>query len=443
MPQRFDFKALTGFCALGILLCFTFLRDAAVNDNTTAPQAATEQITEVPPVTYDDFGIAENTFLRETRPIQRNETFSDILAGYNIGASTIHTLAEVSKDVFDVRYLQAGKSLRVYQDASKTAQVLIYQPNPIDYVVFDLQDDNITVYAKKRPVTIERKTVSGTITSSPYEALVHAGADPALAVALSEVYAWQIDFYRIQRGDRFSIIYEEKQVEGQPVGLGDIIAARFVHAGEDFYAFGFEHQGTNSFFDENGESLQLAFLKAPLKYSRISSRYTKRRFHPVQRRYKPHLGTDYAAPTGTPIHATGDGVVLAASRTRGNGKYVKIRHNATYTTGYLHMSRFAEGIQPGKRVSQGDVIGYVGSTGLATGPHLCYRFWKDGIQVDPYKQDLPSADPIAGDDRAAFESTRDLLMPLLQDEAPSPVRIVALPSQIDLLLDTVPATSQS
>jgi len=219
-------------------------------------------------------------------------------------------------------------------------------------------------------------------------------ASPELVIKLSEVFAWQIDFYRIQQGDFFKVIYEEEFVDDQSVGISNIQGAYFNHSGEEFFAVPFEQDSTIQFFDENGKSLRKAFLKAPLEYSRISSRYTKRRLHPVQKVYKAHLGTDYAAPTGTPIRAVGDGIVLEASYTKGNGRFVKVKHNSVYTTQYLHMSKFAKGISRGVRVKQGEVIGYVGSTGLATGSHLCYRFWKNGVQVDPLKEKIPSSHPV-------------------------------------------------
>jgi murein DD-endopeptidase MepM/ murein hydrolase activator NlpD len=224
-----------------------------------------------------------------------------------------------------------------------------------------------------------------------------------LANRLADIYAWTIDFYRIQAGDRFRVLYTENMVDGESVGIDSIQAASFRFRGMEFLAFHYDQDSLGSYYDENGNSLQKAFLQAPLNYTRISSRFSRRRFHPVQKRYKAHLGTDYAAPTGTPIRTTGDGVVIAAGYTRGNGNYVKVRHNSIYTTQYLHMSRFASGIRSGAAVKQGQVIGYVGATGLATGPHLCYRFWKNGEQVDPFQEELPPAFPIQEDHQEAYQ----------------------------------------
>lgn len=248
--------------------------------------------------------------------------------------------------------------------------------------------------------------VSCAVTGALYNDIAAAGGDPALAMLLSEVFAWTVDFYRIQKGDVFTVVYSERTVEGGRVGQPEVLAARYVSGGKVLEAFNFS--GTASgFFDAEGNSLRKAFLKAPLKFSRISSGFSHRRLHPVQKIFKAHLGTDYAAPYGTPILAVGDGVVTEAGRTGGNGNYVKIRHNGSYTTQYLHMRRIL--VRNGQRVAQGDVIGEVGSTGLATGPHVCFRFWKNGVQVDPRREIFPSAEPVPEDERVAFNTLRDSL----------------------------------
>jgi murein DD-endopeptidase MepM/ murein hydrolase activator NlpD len=224
---------------------------------------------------------------------------------------------------------------------------------------------------------------------------------------LVDVYAWQIDFFRIQKGDWFKVIYEEKLVDGQPVGVGKILAVQFKHEGRQFQAYYFDQGSGTDYFDEEGNSLRKAFLKAPLNFTRISSRYTPRRFHPVQKRWKAHLGTDYAAPTGTPIQTVGDGVVVEAGYNSGNGNYVKVKHNGTYTTQYLHMSRIAKGMRKGAHVKQGQTIGFVGSTGLATGPHLCFRFWKNGKQVDALKVEIPPSEPIESEHLDTFNQVKE------------------------------------
>ncbi len=230
--------------------------------------------------------------------------------------------------------------------------------------------------------------------------LQDANISPVLAIELSNVYAWAIDFYRIQKNDWFKVVYEEKSVEGKSIGIGRIISAQFNHGGKDFYAHLFNQDGIPDYFDEKANSLRKAFLKSPLKFGRLTSGFTMKRFHPVQKINKAHLGTDYAAPSGTPILSTGNGTVIESAYGVFNGNYVKIKHNSTYTTQYLHMSK--RGVKKGESVKQGDVIGYVGSTGLATGPHVCYRFWKNGKQTNHLAEEFPTSDPIKPNYKDSF-----------------------------------------
>lgn len=356
-----------------------------------------------------EFGLPVDSFQLVKATIGRNQFLSNILSPYNISPQKLAALAKKSREVFDIRDLRAGKPYTIFcsKDTLSRACYFIYQPNPIDYIVYDLTD-SIRIYKRKLPVTTKEKTSSGVITSSMFEALAKVRADPELAVKLADIYAWDIDFYAIQKGDWFKVIYQEHYVKDQPVALGRIKAAVFSHDGEKFYAFYYKDDSTHTegYYDENAKSLRKAFLKAPLKFFRITSHYTRRRFHPVQHRWKAHLGTDYAAPTGTPIMSTAAGVVIASRYSRFNGNYVKIKHNSVYTTQYLHMSKRA--VHVGERVKQGEVIGYVGSTGLATGPHVCYRFWKNGRQVDPYSQHFPPAEPINKEDLPEFQYSMQL-----------------------------------
>jgi murein DD-endopeptidase MepM/ murein hydrolase activator NlpD len=307
--------------------------------------------------------------------------------------------------VFDVRKLAAGKPYTIYctKDSAGLAACFVYEPNATEYVVFNLRD-SVQVYKGEKEIEKKTRYVKGVVNSSLYVDLKKQGADPFLAVELSEIYAWTIDFYRIQKGDTFEILYIENVVEGKPIGVDRILNSTFTHYKKPIRAYFFESEDDKGYFDEKGNNLKKAFLKAPVKYSRISSGYSMRRFHPVQKRYKAHLGTDYAAPKGTPIYAVGDGVITEARFKRNNGNYVKMRHNSVYSTQYLHMSKIKSGIRPGVRVSQGDVIGYVGSTGLATGPHVCFRFWKNGKQVNHRRLELPPSEPIKETSRAEFEA---------------------------------------
>ena len=341
------------------------------------------------------YGLPIDSFRILDGIVERNQFLADILMGYDIPYPIIHQIIEKSKNVFDVRDIQYGKNYQVFctNDSTGSAQCFVYRPNAIDYVVFDLRD-SVEVYKGKKEVRTEIREASGRIESSLWLTLNENNISPALAMELAEIYAWSIDFYRINKGDFFKVIYEAKYVDDDFVGIGEIHASLFNHGDEPFYAFAFEQDSIRDFYDEKANSLRKAFLQAPLKYGRISSGYTMRRFHPVQKRYKSHLGTDYAAPTGTPILAVGDGKVIESRYSKYNGNYVKIRHNSTYTTQYLHMSKRGKGMVPGKVVRQGDVIGYVGSTGLATGPHVCFRFWKHGKQVDHRREKLPPSKPV-------------------------------------------------
>ncbi len=282
-----------------------------------------------------------------------------------------------------------------------------------NYVVYNMLD-SIRIYRERKEVDTEIMMASGEITSSLWQTMADNNINFNITVNLSEIYAWAIDFYRIQKGDYFKVLYEEKFVDGESVGIGKVIAAYFNHYNHDYYAVYFEQGEAADYFDENANSLRKAFLKAPLKYSRISSRYSMKRFHPVQKRYKAHLGTDYAAPRGTPIMSTGDGVIQKSGYSKGNGNYVKVRHNSVYSTQYLHMNKIKSGIRKGVRVRQGDVIGYVGSTGLATGPHVCYRFWKNGRQVDALKVSVPPSLPVEKKYRSEYEKVRDEMIQKLR-----------------------------
>lgn len=355
-------------------------------------------------ITVDSFDVIENT-------IRPNQFLGEILSSYNVSNKEIHELAQKSKHVYDVRKILSRRKYTILnsRDSLKKAQYLIYEPNNFEYVVYKLKD-SIEVIKKQKKIDTLETHVAGIINSSLWETMIESGSDPELIQKLSEVFAWQVDFYRIQAGDKYKVIYEKLMVDGQPVGIGKITGAYFNHYGTDYYAVYFNQGHGISYFDEKGQSLQKQFLRAPLRYNRISSRYTRRRYHPILKRYEAHLGTDYAAPTGTPIHSVGDGVVVEARYARYNGRFVKIRHNSIYSTQYLHMSRIADGIKRGVKVKQGQVIGYVGSTGLANGPHLCFRFWKNGHQVDALKVELPPSEPVADSLRAEYEIVKDSII---------------------------------
>ena len=347
-----------------------------------------------------------DTLRFEKHTIVSGESFGALLGKRGIGTAQIYKIAAAVENDFNVRRIRAGIEVQFATgDSSLFPAFFIYPESKYEYWIIGLQD---SIYAKKveKEREVRRRAISGTIDNALYLSVGRSGGTQALAMSLVEVYAWTIDFFRLQKGDAFSVIYEEEYVDDTVyVGFKSIVAANLTHMGNDFYSFPYENElGFHDYYDEEGRSLRKTFLRAPLNFTRISSRYSGRRFHPVQKRWKAHLGTDYAAPTGTPIMTTADGVIIAAQYTSANGNYVKVRHNSTYATQYLHMSKIKPGIRNGVKVKQGDVIGYVGSTGLATGPHVCYRFWANGRQVDPYKQKLPDAKPLTANRMEAYQS---------------------------------------
>lgn len=341
------------------------------------------------------FGLALDSFNVSESVIQRNEYLSSILELYNVDSNTVKNLQAKSKYVYDVRKMKAGSQYTVFSTKDTLHKVcyFVYQPNAVDYVMYDLRD-SVKVLTGKRQVTARLETASGIINGSLYETFQKSGTDPALAMKLADLYAYTVDFYSIHDGDYFKVLYEQRYIKDEPVETGAIQSAIFSHNGEKFYAFYYKPDSSDAgdYYDEKGNSLRKSFLKAPLKFSHITSGYSLRRFHPVQKRWKTHLGTDYAAPEGTPIIATGDGVVIESTYNNNNGNFVKIKHDDTYMTQNLHMIKQA--VRAGQSVRQGQVIGYVGSTGLATGPHVCYRFWKNGKQVNPLQQTFPPSVPL-------------------------------------------------
>jgi len=396
---------------VGILLAglaiIVFLTTTSASRAPIPTEAEALPVAEAVRPVLDDYGLPVDLETVSAR-VPRNATFSDLIVPHGIAYERVVTLAASARPTFDVRRIQAGRPYRIYKvDSTQTARFLVYEPDRTSYVVFDLGDEG-AVERVERPVETQVRTVEGTISSSLYVTLMEQDVHPELATRMSEVFAWQVDFYRIQPGDSFRIVFEERRIDGETIGIGDIQAAKFKHFGNDFYAFRYvnEETGIDEHYDEEGNSLRKAFLMAPVDFSRISSGFSPRRFHPVQKRYKAHLGTDYAAPRGTPIKATGDGVVTTAAYGQYNGNYVKVRHNGTYTTQYLHMSKIASGIRPGVKVRQGQVIGYVGATGLATGNHVCYRFWKNGQQVNHRQEDFPSVGPVPNGERARYAAVQ-------------------------------------
>lgn len=356
------------------------------------------------------FGLPVDSFRITAGVIRPNQNLGEILTGFGVPMAKVDQLSRNSEAIFDVRKIKSGQNYYLFQSPDTTCHpcYLVYENSLIEYVVFNLSD-SLSISKGKKKVRIAHQSASGTIQSSLWNTMTDNNLNPTLALDLSEIYAWTIDFFGIQKGDRFRVIYDEQFVDSVPVGIGPVHAVEFEHAGKSYYAFRFLQEEKFDYFDEKGESLRKAFLKAPLDYRRISSHFSGSRLHPVLKIRRPHYGVDYAAPRGTPVVSIGDGTVLQRSYQGGGGNTVKIKHNSVYTTMYLHLSGFAKGLTVGSRVKQGEVIGYVGSTGLSTGNHLDFRVFKNNTPVDPLKMDVPPGDPVKSEFRPDFTHIKDSL----------------------------------
>lgn len=358
-------------------------------------------------------GLRIDTLQLEDGRIKDGWSLSLLLGRYGVPARVIDQMVKTAKPVFDVRRIQSGHDYIAMRtlDSLPRLRYFLYKESRTDYVIFDFAD-SLQVYRAQKEVLMKSQCAQGTVSHSLWKSLYDNGYNTTLANPLSDIYAWQIDFFGIQKGDGYKVLYDEYFVDDSvSVGIGEIHAAVFRHGGKDYFAFPFEQDGYKDYFDENGVNLRKAFLKAPLKYSRISSRFNPSRLHPVLKIRRPHLGVDYAAPTGTPVVSIGAGVVTKkAYQKEGAGNYVTIKHNGTYSTTYMHLSRFAAGLAVGSKVSQGEVIGYVGATGLATGPHLDFRVYRNGQPIDPLKMESPPSTPLKEAYRDSFEVVKQQLM---------------------------------
>ena len=338
--------------------------------------------------------------------VRNGQFFSTLLTSLGLSASEAYNLAQACSDGVDVRTLRVGNSYKACYSA-ETLQYLIYDRDRSSQIIFRCQPPyEASVYEK--PVTVEQRYADVTISNSLWVDMTDAGVSPNLILSLSDIYAWTVDFFGLQKGDRFKVLYEEKICDGEVIAVDTVRYAVFTHNGSDYPAVMYNQKdGGNIYWNDKGESMRKAFLKAPLKYSRISSGFSHARRHPVTRKVQPHYGVDYAAPTGTPVMTIGDGVVTSVKYEGAGGNTVRIKHNSVYSTAYLHLSKYAKGLKVGQRVRQGDVIGYVGSTGRSTGPHLDFRVWKNGSPINPLKMDSPPAEPLKGEHKSAFEKTSE------------------------------------
>lgn len=370
--------------------------------------------TEIREIVYK-YGIPVNDYDVDFGVVKRNQSLSTILEQHGFSAKQVYQLAESSRKVFDVRKIKSGQAYAVFSTRDSLPQTVyfVYEIDPRSYVVFDLKGDSAKI--GNNPVEWRRKEVRGNVESSLWNAMVANNTDPLLAVDLAKIFGWTIDFFGLQKRDEFRVLYKQEYVDNQSLSNFSIIGALFRHGDSAYYAIPFLQDGEVLFYNERGKSLEGAFLKAPLDYFRISSRFSNSRYHPVLKIYRAHHGVDYAAPVGTPVYAIGSGTVIAKGyQGKGGGNYLKIKHNGTYTTSYMHLSRFEKGVKIGSRVAQKEVIGYVGSTGLSSGPHLDFRVYENERPINPLTIKSQPKKPISSENMSRFAIVRDTIVSQLQ-----------------------------
>ncbi|MBR4134050.1 MAG: peptidoglycan DD-metalloendopeptidase family protein [Bacteroidales bacterium] len=355
----------------------------------------------IPPIGFraDDFACEESS-------VHNGETFSGLMNRLGLTMDEAYAMAQLCDSTFDVTRMRAGNAIRTYSDTlSNDLHYIVYDMDRIRQAVFKCRD-SMAIWIYEKPVVKHRRYADVIISSSLWADMAKVGSSPALIIKLSDIFAWTVDFFGLQKDDRFRLIYEESEVEGESIGIDTVYFARFTSGDTDKYAVMFDQgDGGNVYWDEKGESLRRAFLKAPLEFKRISSGFSYARKHPVTGQVRPHTAVDYAAPTGTPVVSIGDGTVVSAGWAGGGGNTVKIRHNSVYTTSYMHLSKYGPGIKAGVHVQQGQVIGYVGMTGTATGPHLDFRVYQNGAAINPLTLESPSTEPLPEELMPAFDST--------------------------------------
>ncbi len=427
-------KLRTAICALLLV--------AAAGCGNRAERAENETPEEEPHNIL--YGINADDYRTETGEVGSGETMGGILGSFGVSVAQVDRLDRTSKEIFPLRNIRAGHKYTafIHEDSLNTPHLdhLVYESSVTEYVVFSFCDDTVAVRRDTKPYTLRRTKRSAVINSSLWGAIMEQDLPYALAAELEDIYQWTVDFFGIQKGDSFTVIYDERFIDDTvSVGIGRVWGAHFRQSGRDYYAIPYRQNGKIQYWEADGASLRKQMLKAPLKYSRISSKFTYARKHPIYKVYRPHTGVDYAAPKGTPVHAVADGVVIFKGWGGGGGNTLKIKHAGNMQTGYLHLSRYAKGIAKGSRVVQGQLIGYVGSTGASTGPHLDYRVWKNGKPIDPLKIPQEPAEPIAEANRREFEFVRDRIMAELDGEVPEEERITQLDSLV--LPENLPAAS--
>ena len=357
-------------------------------------------------VLENPFGFCPDSLSCVEGKVKNGQFFSNLLTSLGMSAQEGYNLTMACGDVFDVKNLRVGNSYKAYYDEKGVLRHIVYDASRTSDIIFDCQSP-YSVRKYEKLISVEQRYADVTISSSLWVDMRNAGVSPELIISLSDIYAWTVDFFGLQKGDRFRVLYEEKICDGEVVAVDTVRYAAFTRGSEVLPSIMFDQKdGGNIYWNEKGESMRKAFLKAPLKFSRISSGFSYSRKHPVTRKVQPHTGIDYAAPKGTPVMTIGDGVVTSMKYEGAGGNTIRIRHNSVYSTAYLHLSGYAKGLKVGQRVRQGQVIGYVGSTGRSTGPHLDFRVWKNGTPINPLKMDSPPAEPLKGEFKAAFEQTQ-------------------------------------
>lgn len=367
------------------------------------------------------YGVPIEGYVLESNKVRSGQTMGNILSSYGRSAMDIDRLDKASDSIFSLRKIRAGYNYTAFLSTDSLSaghlDYIAYERNDVDYVLFTMVGDSISVATGEKPTTTIRNRRTAVINSSLWGAIMRENLPYALAAEMENIYQWSVDFFGIQNGDSFTVIYDEKFVQDTiSVGIGQIWGAKFSHGSKDYYAIPFNQNGKIEYWDEVGASLKKQMLKAPLKYSRISSTFSNARLHPIYKVYRPHHGVDYAAPSGTPVHSVADGVVIFKGWGGGGGNTLKIQHPNNIMTGYLHLSRFASGINQGTHVSQGDLIGYVGSTGASTGPHLDYRVWKGGTPINPLTIPQEPTEPITDENQPSFNVIKGAIIAELNGE---------------------------
>lgn len=403
------------YTLLILSLLFFACKDKNANNNSSSENDSTS-VNAVSHSKIIKYGVDVTDLIESENTISPGHSLSNILSSSGADANSINNLNLVPDSILDPRKINAGNKYTIYNvnDSAHTLRYFVYHKSKQDFVVLEFLEDTIIASIFSKPA-ISKKRVSGAvITSSLWNAISDSELDINLALKLSDIYAWSIDFFGLQKMDSFIVYYSELYIDNEPIGIDSIYSAIFYHANHPYYAIYYEKDDIKGYWDLEGNSLRKAFLKAPLSFSRISSHFTYARKHPIYKTVRPHTGVDYAAPAGTPVMSIGDGVVIAKGYKGGGGNTIKIRHNSVYTTAYLHLSKFASNIKEGTHVSQGQVIGYVGSTGSSTGPHLDFRVWKNGEPINPLKLESPPVEPIPDNLKAEFDSIKIPLIEILK-----------------------------